>query len=582
VKNDSNTSHGIDQKEINGILKVMGCDEKTPNNDANRTRMKHSECRFEEIEKLADKTVKCTKYEGNRTAYPDPPACSLKEVRTTDPQEKNKFEACMDEFGKWFGLHALYKPCKEATEAHQNQKAQCHQLQSKFEDSSCDCREDGKSYCKCRATHIGLYDSFCKGIRQKEAARKADYEAAERIDCLFKVWETGTSSDNETGTSKNTTLSKCKMMTVDTQHLTIDYGSIPVADLTCGPTNQVCDSNWLKEEYTSQAWYPKAPTGTCTPCPTPAPTPAPTPTPVPTSKPDPSKLRLWFSSWDHLIYCHFNGSNPQVFSPKAETKKVHGIETSGVSAFVPGLDAVYVALSIHYGSSPILRKLHDGSPIQLLPIPYKHGGDPAYQVQKMLISQSKIYWSVSGSGKALHLVYRANLDGSAVEAVVHKSEFEKLGHKSHEATVQFTIVEGEGAMYLTKDDHNHKAFLYRKTLDGSEMTVVKQLFSGTTWLWKYFLLESGVFVLTVIVNPGSNPNSWPFHLCSLTGKDSMPCTRRFTASYKPHPNNVIMDTIHDKVVWNNGPHVYFDNDRQFDMKKASKGCCNLPAFGIGL
>merc|ERR1719245_1289231 len=116
--------------------------------------------------------------------------------------------------------------------------------------------------------------------------------------------------------------------------------------------------------------------------------------------------------------------------------------------------------------------------------------------------------------------------------------------------MDFTVAEDEGVLYFTKPTGSKTWGLFRKPLDGSKLTFVKEVFTRQSGAFQLYLDKSGVFVVHETWNAGSNPTTKHFHFCSFTEKDVWPCPFLFKQLSQSRPGGIIMDTIHDKVLWN--------------------------------
>lgn len=251
--------HQADQDDIDDAL--LGAIECSDNGvaealeDAETKRVSHAMCRRSEVG-IAAEGPACKNYTKARKGLDSSsPGCSVGKASSDDPQELKSFEACFSRnFTHWYEpIRALYEACNDETE---QRREECRQNQTAFEGSFCVAASKHDDYCQCWERASTSYNRSVARVQTAEAARKADFEAAERINCWFKIWESQAEH-------KEDALVNCSDTTIDTSNLTIRYGNLSAPIVSCpAAASRPCDDDWERQEYKLQDWYTSSPT-TC-------------------------------------------------------------------------------------------------------------------------------------------------------------------------------------------------------------------------------------------------------------------------------------------------------------------------------
>jgi len=259
--------------------------------EANRARVEHKQCRIRENNIIANTSQECASYHSYRKNPDnfDPPldcmatALTWDKIKTDDYDAKHSMEECLVLTVETLEpLYHEYLGCKESNDLRKNVSEECHRKQTNFEDDFCDYAYKLKSKCHTRANCVDRETARRSAthawVEKAEAARKADWKTGTHILCLLQVFE----RDNANKTAQ---LNECAWAEVDTSNITIVYPDVPPVPPCPVEETWPCNDTWLETEYRSQDWYNSSTINTCTACrasgPTPAPTPAP-PTPAPT------------------------------------------------------------------------------------------------------------------------------------------------------------------------------------------------------------------------------------------------------------------------------------------------------------
>merc|ERR1740121_1929133 len=264
---------------------------------ADNSRTDHAQCRVRENKIITNTSQECASYHtyrkdsNNFDDFPAWPTCmstqlTFNKIKSDDATEKQNMESCLEDTMKTLSpLYQEYSGCKEEDDRRKNVSSDCKKDQEKFEGDFCDYASKLATQCStydsCRRDAIGARNRTHTGVKQAEAARKADWTTGTHILCLLRVLEANNSN-------KSDLLQDCAWANVSTANITITYHAIPAADPCITEPNKPCEAAWLQTEYNDQSWYNSSTIGTCTPCQTPTPVPTPAPTPVPTPAPAPT------------------------------------------------------------------------------------------------------------------------------------------------------------------------------------------------------------------------------------------------------------------------------------------------------
>lgn len=314
--NETFRGHDVDQGELDATMRLIsecGPDVVTLGKQLKHAKEVHSDCRSLEVLNATEEKALCDVYDAQRKA---PPSCSLLKATTSEPDELRMFEDCLREFSKWWAIYDHYMACFEAREVRGRQREQCLRDQAAFESAACGHALGQDVHCSCRTKHISFYWRIHADVLRKEADRKADFEAAKRIDCLVDVAE---AAGNGTGVNKSSILQACMERRFNSSGLDIQYASIPDELVDCSPLSVPCKTSWLQAEYAGESWHDQLSLGPCQACK--VPTTSTTTTRTTTTAPpgplaavsgcpsDGSSCELWQSDADKA---NSNGYSPNV------------------------------------------------------------------------------------------------------------------------------------------------------------------------------------------------------------------------------------------------------------------------------
>merc|ERR1719297_741795 len=284
------TQRDEDQKEVDSIKDLIeGCATSATNSlkqvaalkiAVGTARTRHSGCRQVETSKHNDMTVDCAAYDAySQGPGSKVPACvkSMKKqkMKSDDANTKKSVRLCLEEINVWFPpLWEKYAKCKLSEGILHDKNKECNKDQKSFEgdfcqydlllDTTCDTQDD------CRSKNIDAREKGHAAVKIAETARSTDCQVGHKVKCLLAIFE---EKDNK---KKPGMLDSCQARKYSCPD-GILYPGIPDPTTCTREPSEPCDSAWLQTEYTSQAWYGKAPTGKCTKClqePTPPPKPA--------------------------------------------------------------------------------------------------------------------------------------------------------------------------------------------------------------------------------------------------------------------------------------------------------------------
>merc|ERR1740121_111372 len=251
---------------------------------ADTSRTDHAQCRVRENKIIANTSQECAAYHtyrkdnNNFDDFPAWPTCmstqlTFNKIKSDDATEKQNMESCLEDTMKTLSpLYQEYSGCKEEDDRRKGVATECDKDQEDFEKDFCDYASKLATKCStydsCRTVAIGARNRTHAGVKQAEAARKADWTTGTHILCLLRVLEANNSN-------KSDLLQDCAWANVSTANITITYHAIPAADPCTVEPDKPCEASWLQKEYQGQSWYNSSTISTCTPCQTPTPAPAP-------------------------------------------------------------------------------------------------------------------------------------------------------------------------------------------------------------------------------------------------------------------------------------------------------------------
>jgi len=185
-------------------------------------------------------------------------------IITDEASTQLVMEKCIMKSLPWLaGLHAPLEKCRTKTEEHNNQKEICQKKQGTFEGEFCTYALDLNNTCReqevCRFAAISAQKDTNDTALTTESAIKADFKAAQKIMCFFKVFKANASSKSEIFES-------CKTLNVDVSQYNLTYYPIPRAIACDKETTQPCNAEWMLKEFQDQPWYSQAKTTKCNPC----------------------------------------------------------------------------------------------------------------------------------------------------------------------------------------------------------------------------------------------------------------------------------------------------------------------------
>lgn len=277
----------------------------------NLAKETHKACRNTESTKAVETKAAKDKLEELVTSIPAPPACpqykqDLSSVTTFFDSQYNSVKKWYEDYTPAFqAKHVTYTA---ATQASQNQQAQCDTLQTLWEQAYCSYAGDLKTACavgnSCRQRRLAAYRSTVSLVKKGEQNRKALFKSTRTVICHLQVVlgthsnKDATKGHNGTHSIKNATEGHNQCVDLTANHnvssLNINYPAEPQlrSCSTRGFTRAPCDANWIRDELTPLlpsnvkarncsrcTWETPAPTASPTPAPTPAPTPVPGPAP---------------------------------------------------------------------------------------------------------------------------------------------------------------------------------------------------------------------------------------------------------------------------------------------------------------
>merc|ERR1719410_1792245 len=284
------TQRNEDQTEVDNIKNLIeGCAtsateslEKVAalNKAVGIARNQQSDCRVSEGKAKDEMSAACAAYDaycqGPGSKVPDCLSSMTEEkMKSGDANTKKSVRSCLEEINVWFPpLWKMYANCKKHEGIRADQTDDCNNAQTDFEgdfcqydlllDTTCDTQDD------CRSKNIDAREKGHAAVKIAETARSTDCQVGHKVKCLLAIFE---EKDNK---KKPGMLDSCKARKYSCPD-GILYPGIPDPTTCTREPSEPCDSSWLQTEYTSQAWYGKAPTGKCTKClqePTPPPKPA--------------------------------------------------------------------------------------------------------------------------------------------------------------------------------------------------------------------------------------------------------------------------------------------------------------------
>lgn len=139
-----------------------------------------------------------------------------------EPHKLDMMESCLVEVYEWMQkIYPLYLHCLEEREDNNHHYDDCVEKQDAFEKACCSYAlshyHKCDAYIACHERVKGDCEYLCDMIAESVAARKADNETAERVQCLLYVLK----ADNP---DKHDDLQKCKEKHYDTSYWDIDCG----------------------------------------------------------------------------------------------------------------------------------------------------------------------------------------------------------------------------------------------------------------------------------------------------------------------------------------------------------------------
>merc|ERR1719210_3180231 len=273
------TQRDEDQKEVNSIKDLIeGCATSATNSlkqvaalkiAVGTARTQHSNCRVSETKANDRMTLDCAAYDAYcQGKGSDVPAClssmTSAKFSTGNANSDKSLGSSLEEINEWFPpLWEKYAQCKLSEGIHNDKTKECNQDQKSFEgdfcqydlllDTTCDTQDD------CRSKNIDAREKGHAAVKIAETARSTDCQVGHKVKCLLAIFE---EKDNK---KKPGMLDSCKSAKYTCPD-GINYPGIPDPTTCTREPSEPCDSSWLQKEYTSQAWYGKAPTGKCTQC----------------------------------------------------------------------------------------------------------------------------------------------------------------------------------------------------------------------------------------------------------------------------------------------------------------------------
>merc|ERR1719336_2758094 len=270
---------GEDQAEVNSIRDLIeGCATSATNSlkqvaalkiAVGAARTQHSDCRVSETKANDKMTMDCAAYDAYcQGKGSDVPAClssmTSAKFSTGNANSDNSIGSCLEEINEWFPpLWEKYSQCKLSELIHNDKTKECNNAQKPFEgdfcqydlllDTTCDTQDD------CRSKNIDAREKGHAAVKIAETARSTDCQVGHKVKCLLAIFE---EKDNK---KKPGMLDSCKARKYSCPD-GILYPGIPDPTTCTREPSEPCDSAWLQTEYTSKAWFGKAPAGTCIPC----------------------------------------------------------------------------------------------------------------------------------------------------------------------------------------------------------------------------------------------------------------------------------------------------------------------------
>jgi len=281
ILRDIITQREEDQSEVNLYAQLIrGCSTTAKNlledkvdslkQAVQKQRLNHSGCRSEEETLVDDKTDLCKKWddyrqEGDGRKVPE---CMSKltatDMGTENAEKKEKMEKCLEEIDIWFRpLWPIYIKCRDSRKEWESKTQECNGYQKEFEAGFCQYSLLLSSTCStqsnCRQSNIKARNKGHANVTVAEAARHTDCEVGHKVKCLLKIFE------EKNNTKKPGMLAACKALEPKCPE-GIAYPDIPLPQPCETEPYNPCDSAWLEGEYSSEKWFAKAPSATCTPC----------------------------------------------------------------------------------------------------------------------------------------------------------------------------------------------------------------------------------------------------------------------------------------------------------------------------
>jgi len=239
------------------------------NQDTNAKRETHKECRLLEVGCVATTRQACQDYDAYRQTdqalLTEQAPCALngdlsdEYIQADEDDQSGKLqamEACLILTKTWHSaLYTLYAACKRADCVLT--PPSCLGAQHDFEATHCEAKTEQDFVCNSFDTCVEGTVDPCDNIALDVGARKADYEAGERIKCLLIVLrdaEDDCTDKPPTCKEKPDELRKCTEKTYDTTSYNIVCSKPIVSSppaLDCGsPIGAVsCSQAFLDAEY---------------------------------------------------------------------------------------------------------------------------------------------------------------------------------------------------------------------------------------------------------------------------------------------------------------------------------------------
>jgi len=370
---------------------------------ADKARENHTACRSMQASARSAQVTDCGEFESKARA---PRSCSLAETA-------EGFDDCLEDHRTWTTeIASSFKDCRDASSAHTRLRSECDDQQTVFESNFCQYAARSADSCSCHGRMVEHYLRQSANAKTLEVDRKADFEAASRIDCLLDVINF---TDRNSSVTKSGLLETCQNATFDASSLTIVYGSVPAQAVSCNATEvRPCSSEWLATEYEDKAWSVAAPAKTCTPCPTTDP-PKTTTTTTTTSGPPSAPCEL-------LAPQAFDGKTA---IPLPDTCQASGNEARTVMVWIKNEGAPNGWTIFHQGGR---QGVYDrGQVWGVRPLGphhiWGHSNDIDFEKQLVFGSEAWHHFGVTWDGTNYAVYY----DGSVVQSGTHEKAFATSG-----------------------------------------------------------------------------------------------------------------------------------------------------------